>query len=491
MKKKFFLHALFFLMLFFFASTAFATDFTGMTGTWKVVSVDNPGNETIPSVGDTNEVKVIQSGTSYRITIDDETKDYTVQDGKLVAEVFYTPGVLDRDEITYTAPNKAIITCHVNGVYNYTIISERVSSNVDENGHEEETSTQTDFTGMAGNWKVLSAIRYSYNVEDGTLKSQTTMSRPTAGYIGEIKVTKSGTSYTVTIDGDTETFTVSGDKLIKETFVSGSLVGREELIYTAPNNLTHNDYEYYQGNVSWCETVISERVTDSTETETPQTVEVKTGDITSLSTESQDALVTTIKKSGLTITSSKDIVLSSDTTVTQKTSYVAPSSSVTQTIETGNFKISTTALLPKVTINSTATNGSTLVWFSDSISTPAALRGKLVSAVKICLVEGILASLGSVSTANEGDVTNAVLLDANNQPVAGSIPDTIVLAANVDAGQTYDIYAATATASSSTTPDNNTQENNGNGASSSGSGCDLSGLGIFGLAAVLAAFKKK
>ena len=55
MKKKFFLHALVLLMIVLCASTAFATDFTGMTGTWRVVSANKDETNrgiTLPSVGD-------------------------------------------------------------------------------------------------------------------------------------------------------------------------------------------------------------------------------------------------------------------------------------------------------------------------------------------------------------------------------------------------------------------------------------------------------
>ena len=212
-------------------------------------------------------------------------------------------------------------------------------------------------------------------------------------------------------------------------------------------------------------------------------VDVDNGDITELPTESQDALVTTLKNSGLTITSSEDIVGATEATVTPKTSYTAPSSSVAEKIETGSFKLSTSTILPSVTINSSAANGSNkLTWISSIISTPSTLRGKAISAVKICLVEGILASLGSVSTATAGDVINAVILDENNQPVTGTIPATIVLAANVDAGQTYDIYAATVS---------NDDNDNNNSSSGSSGGCDVSGFGILGFLILAAALKLK
>ena len=499
MKKKFFLHALILLMVFSCASTAFATDFTGMTGTWKwkvVSAVQYRADATpIPSVGTEYEQEITQSGDSYLFTYEDgQIQTYSVSGDILVSFEEYAT----REEIIYDSSSRTM-TYHdyeYNSGHAYTlmrtIVFERVSSSDTTDNEQETVSTPTDFTGMAGTWKVLSAVRDNYDVENGNLKSTGSIDSVPVGDTFKLKVTQSGSSCSVTTnDDEPEVYTVEDDKLVVRYYAQSRLGGKEEIIYDAPNHVTINEYEYYpgNGNLSWLETIEAERVTASTETETPQTVEIKTGDITNLSTKSQDALVKTLKDSGLTITSSKDIVLSSDTTVTEKTSYTAPSSSVTQKIETDNFKISTIALLPKITIDSdatNATNGSKLLWFSASISTPSSLIGKAVSAVKICLVEGILTSVGSVNTATAGDVTNAVILDEKNQPVSGTIPDKIVLAANVDAGQTYDLYAATAT--SSTT--NNPEEDDDNETNSSGAGCNA-GFGILGFLILAAALKLK
>lgn len=624
MKKKFFLHALVFLMIVLCASMAFATDFTELTGTWKVISVDNPGNETIPSVGDTVKVKVIQFGTFYTVTSDIETKNYTVQNGKLVSEVIDSPGILDRDEVTYTAPNNLTFTCRVGGVLNFTTTLERVSSTVDENGHE-TVPTQTDFSGligtwkakvvasdaavgmtpvtvglegelkitqsgdsyvftwedgdvevfevkgdtlvreysklndggvfashreeltydslsrtvtyneyvdrsggnnliwkekivyelvsfseedsegtnkfnvityykiftnMTGTWKVVSTDRCSYN-EDGTLKSQKELDAPKVGETCEIKVTKSGTSYDVTISGDTKTYGVShdifvsNDILVREYYASGKLMGEEELIFTDINNVTHNEYEYDgRGNVSWKEVIKFERVLASTKSETPSSEVI----------ESINKAVTTIVSEIVKIFSNlptnvrNEIKTFSDTNSTTKTSEI--------TNEELASVISSDSEKSLVVLETRTVNEKGIYMFK----VPSSSLTGLATGTKIfihMIVSGNVTTpsvtLGAVKVAVT-DSESAVFVDDNGN-VIKTIPSSgnVNVAAYMEANTAYTpVVTKVADTTDTTNPTTDTEnKNNGNDISPSGAGCDLSGLGIFGFLIFATALKFK
>ena len=446
-------------------------DFTEITGTWKVISVNNPGNESIPSEGDTVKVNVIQSGTSYTVStdIDDEIRNYTVQDGKLVSEVYYSPSILDIDEITYTAPNKITITCHVNGALNYTVICERVSSDTTNNG-QGNTSTQTSFTGMAETWKVVSTDRYH---GDGTL--------PPVGATYAIKVTQSGTSYDVTISGDTETYGVKDGILVHEDYNSGKVMGRDEIIYTAPNKMTYSYYESDTQSLVLHSTVISERVIASTEAEAPtQTVQTKIEG-------NKAEVVKAIEENFEDLPENVEIKTFSASSNTYEGENKTFTSSELSEIISSTDENATTAnpvILETMSVN------------EPGIYTFVVPKDKLTAKAKIfiyMIYDDLLGSvsLGSLKVAAEKAAKTAVFVDDEGNPIE-TVPDSgnVNVAAYMEKDTAY-TPVVTQAADTTTTPNNETPKDDDNDSpSSSGSGCDVSGIGIFALA-VLTLLKKR
>ena len=152
MKKKFFLRALVFLMVLLCASTAFATDFTDMTGTWtaKVVSSDAvEGMEPI-QVGLEGKLKVTQSENSYTFTWEDGEVEVFVVKGDILVREYSKANddgvrVNHRVELTYNSLSRTITfneyTDRFGWGWKETWVIELVSSS--ENGGKSSTITQT------------------------------------------------------------------------------------------------------------------------------------------------------------------------------------------------------------------------------------------------------------------------------------------------------------------------------------------------------------